>query len=193
MAKGRVSSGNFSKGTPITLPHEFGTPVNLPEPQGNVIPQANPRFNSNQVTWAKDPAHFGNGVGFSIQSVPPIIIVQAGGTASVNINVTALKGSPSVTLTAQGAPTGMDVSFAPNPTTGTQTAVAEISVDAAVATGKYTVTVQGVSGTETEHTNIHVVVVGNSQPINSFGFELEDGSGVILLEDGSILLLENQS
>lgn len=28
---------------------------------------------------------------------------------------------------------------------------------------------------------------------NNYGFELEDGSGVILLESGSILLLENQS
>jgi hypothetical protein len=28
---------------------------------------------------------------------------------------------------------------------------------------------------------------------NSYGFELENGSGVILLESGSILLLENQS
>jgi hypothetical protein len=41
---------------------------------------------------------------------------------------------------------------------------------------------------------IQVIPPGPPPPSGTFGFELEDGSGVIVLEDGtSILLLENQS
>jgi hypothetical protein len=39
-----------------------------------------------------------------------------------------------------------------------------------------------------------VIPPGPPPVTNNYGFELEDGSGVLLLEDGtSILLLENQS
>lgn len=36
------------------------------------------------------------------------------------------------------------------------------------------------------------IVGGIDPPVNAFGFLLEDSSGVILLESGDILLLENQ-
>lgn len=191
MPAGKLNSGDFRKGTPIILPHQFGTPVCDPEPQGNVIPQSNATLDGNPVTWLPSPAHFGNTVEFSLQSVPPIILIEAGGTGSVNINLTQLLDSPTATLTFSGAPTGVTITFAPNPDTGTSTA--EITVAASVPTGKYTITVTGTGAQETNHTNIHLVVVGTSLPSNAFGFLLEDGSGVILLEDGSILLLENQS
>jgi hypothetical protein len=194
MPLGKVSSGDFRKGTPIVLPHQFGTPVGSPEPQGNVIPQSNPTLDSNPVTWVPSPSHFGNKVGFSMQSVPPIVIIQQGGTGSVNVNLTDLLGGPyTVTLSFSGAPAGVAVSFAPNPATGTTTSVAELTVAANVPTGKYTITITGVSGTETETTNIHLIVFNQSLPSNAFGFLLEDGSGVLLLEDGTVLLLENQS
>lgn len=38
-----------------------------------------------------------------------------------------------------------------------------------------------------------LIVGGVTPPSNNFGFLLEDSSGVILLEDGSILLLEDQT
>ena len=193
MPLGKVNSGDFRKGTPIIVPHQFGTPVAVPEPQGNVIPQSNATLDGNPVTWLPAPNHFGNGVGFSMQSVPPIIIIEQGGTGSVNINVTALLGSPAVTISYTGAPAGVTISFAPNPTTGTETSVAEITVGSSVPVGKYTITIPGVSGTENENTNIHLIVFNSSLPSNAFGFELENGTGVILLEDGTILLLENQS
>ena len=191
MPLGKVNSGDFRKGTPIVLPHQFGTPVAVPEPQGNVLPQSNATLNSNPVTWLPAPNHFGNTVEFSLQSVPPIIIIEAGGTGSVNINLTQLLDSPTATLTFTGAPAGVSISFAPNPDTGTS--VAEITVAASVPVGKYTIKVVGTGSAETNHTNIHLVVVGTTVPGEAFGFLLEDGSGVILLEDGSILLLENQS
>ena len=103
MPIGKVNSGDFRKGTPIILPHQFGTPVSIPEPQGNVIPQSNPTLNGNPVTWVVSPAHFGNTVEFSLQSVPPIVLIEAGGTGSVNINLTQLLDSPTATLTFSGA------------------------------------------------------------------------------------------
>ena len=191
MPAGKLNSGDFRKGTPIQVPHQFGTPVSNPEPYGNVLPQSNPSLNSNPITWVPSPSHFGNTVEFSLQSVPPIVIIEAGGTSSVNINLTRLLDSPTATLTFTGAPAGVSISFAPNPDTGTS--VAEITVAASVPVGKYTITVTGTGAQETNHTNIHLVVVGTTVPGEAFGFLLEDGSGVILLEDGSILLLENQS
>jgi hypothetical protein len=191
MPLGKVDSGDFRKGTPIILPHQFGTPVVVPEPQGNVIPQSNATLDSNPVTWVPSPTHFGNQVGFSLQAVPPIVIVQHGGTGNTQIVLTSLLGSPSATLSFSGAPAGVTVSFAPNPDTTQSTAT--ITVGASVPAGKYTITIKGVSGTETETTNIHLVVFSQSLPSNAFGFLLENGSGVILLEDGTVLLLENQS
>ena len=61
MPRGLNRSGDFRKGTPITLPHEFGTPINLATKNfGNPVPPVSPDQNSNPVTWTPDPAHFGN-------------------------------------------------------------------------------------------------------------------------------------
>jgi len=191
MGIGKVNSGDFRNGTPIILPHQFGNPVSSPEPFGNVIPQANSSLNSNPVTWTPSATHFGNTVEFSLQSVPPIIIIEQGDSAAVNINLTQLLDSPTATLTFSGAPTGVTISFAPTPDTGTS--VATITVGATVPVGKYTIEVDGAGASETNRTNIHLVVVGVDIGGNAFGFLLENGTGVILLENGSILLLENQS
>src|ERR1700676_5084639 len=157
MSLGKVSSGDFRKGTPITLPHQFGTPVAKPEPQGNVIPQSNATLDSNPITWVPSPSHFGNQVGFLMQSVPPIVIIEQGGTGSVNINLTDLLGVKTVTLSFSGAPAGVTITFTPNPATGTTTSIAEITVAANVPVGKYTITIPGTAGTETENTNIHLI------------------------------------
>jgi hypothetical protein len=193
MPAGKVNSGNFRNGTPVTLPLTFGTPVDgTSKNYGNVQPQSNSTLNSNPVTWLPAASHFGNQVSLSMQAVLPILLVEAGGTGSFTIPITDLQGfSGSVTLSFSGAPSGVTISFAPNPATTTSTG--EVSVGASVPTGKYTITITGTSGTVVTHTNLHLVVVGNSLPSNAFGFELEDGTGVILLENGSILLLENQS
>jgi hypothetical protein len=188
---GKVNSGDFRKGTPIQIPHQFGIPVGNPEPFGNVIPQSNPTLDSNPVIWTPTPSHFGNTVEFSLQAVPPIVLIEQGGTGSVNIVLTGLTDAPTATLTYAGAPVGVTISFAPNPDTGTS--VAEITVAASVPIGKYTIEVDGAGAQESNHTNIHLVVFSSSLPSNAFGFLLESGSGVILLEDGTVLLLENQS
>lgn len=159
---GLVRSGDFRKGTPITLPHTFGTPVTLPEPQGNVNPQANSSLSSNPVTWAPSPAHFGNTVDLSLQTVAPIVIVAPGGTGTTNINLTQLLDTPTPTLTYSGAPAGVTLAFAPNPNTGTS--VCTITVSAAVPAGKYAITITGTSGTEVNTTVLHLVIGMGGSP-----------------------------
>lgn len=100
MPAGLVRSGDFRKGTPITLPHQFGTPVaGENEPFGNVEPQSNPRMAGNPVDWSPSSAHFGNQVSFLLQTVPPIVIVAPGETGSTDINLTNLLGTSSAELT----------------------------------------------------------------------------------------------
>lgn len=165
---GLVRSGDFRNGTPTTAPHAFGTPITLPEPQGNVNPQANSSLSSNPVTWAPSPAYFGNTVDLSLQTVAPIVVVAPGGTGATNINLTQLLGTPTPTLTYSGAPAGVTLAFAPNPDTGTS--VCTITVGASVPSGKYMITIVGISGTEVDTTNLHLVVAGTSAPSNPIAF-----------------------
>jgi hypothetical protein len=158
MPLGKVNSGDFRKGTPIVLPHQFGNPVGDPEPFGNVEPQSNPSLNSNQVTWLPTPSHFGNKIGFSMQCVPPVIVIPQGSSDTVDINVTHLGNGTSATLTYDGAPTGVTVAFGTNPDAATS--IATITVDITVPAGKYVINVYGTAAGEVEHTNIHLTVIG---------------------------------
>ncbi len=189
MPLGKVNSGDFRSGTPIQLPHNFGNPVTTGEPFGNVIPQSNSSLNSNQVTWVPSPKHFGNAVELSLQSNPPIIIIQQGSSKTLSIPVTDLGAFVgTVTLSYSGAPAGVTVAFAPNPATTQSTAT--ITVDPTVPSGKYTITVTGQTATQSYNTNIHLVVAPSGistadfllQEDGTSFFELEDSSGFILLE-----------
>ena len=154
---GLVRSGDFRKGTPVVLPHQFGNSVGSPEPFGNIEPQPNTTLFENQVTWTPSPAVFGNQVSFSLQTVPPVVVVPAGLSGNTDINLTNLLGSNSATLTYYGAPAGVSVTFGTNPDTGLS--IATITVGANVPAGRYTITVVGtVSGANIETTNIQLVV-----------------------------------
>ena len=150
------------------------------------MPQSNATLNSNPVSLPLQ----GTWTGFSLQAVPPIVFVAQTGSYAVFIPITYLGGffGP-VTFTYFGAPVGMTVSFAPNPSTTTVMMV--ITVAPTVPVGKYTITVQGASGPDIEFVFAHTVVVTpGSAPSTDFLlqedgvslFELEDGSGFILLE-----------
>jgi hypothetical protein len=156
MPAGSPRTGDFRTGTPVVIPHVFATPVLLPMNFGNPEPQANTSLNSNAVTWTKSPTQFGNTVGFSLQTVPPIVNVAPGGTGTTNINLTRLLGTPSPTLTYSGAPAGVTLAFAPNPDTGTS--VCTITVGASVPAGRYTITIAGTAGTEVNYTDLHLAV-----------------------------------
>jgi len=191
MPEGLVRSGDYRNGTPIVLPHQFGNSVaGSNQPFGNANPQSNPSLNSNSVTWVPNPAHFGNQVGFLLQCVPPVIVISPGSSGTVNINLTALLGqADNMTLTYEYAPAGVTIAFAPNPDTGTS--VATITVASSVPAGRYTILVISTSGTEVDGVNIQLIVATTGgAPVGDFLvqedgvslFELEDGSGFILLE-----------
>ena len=158
MPQGIVRSGDFRKGTPVILPHQYGNPVaGKNEPFGSPQPQSNPALSKNQVTWGPTPSHFGNQVSFSLQSVPPIVIVAPGGVGTTSINLTNRLGVNSATLTYSGAPVGVTLAFAPNPDTGI--AVVTITVGASVPAGRYTITVLGTAVTPNiEDVKIQLVV-----------------------------------
>lgn len=191
MPNGLVRSGDFRNGTPILLPHQFGNSVSNPEPFGNVNTQSNPTMDSNPVTWLPSPAHFGNQVAFSLQTVPPVVLVPQNAAESVLIPITLLGGFVgSVTFTYSGAPAGITISFAPNPSSTTSTAT--IIVASTVPVGKYTITITGTSGTAVEYVFSHTVIVtpGTVPSIGDFLLQ-EDGSSLFELENGlGFILLE---
>jgi hypothetical protein len=157
MPCGLVRSGDSRKGTPIILPHQFGNLVGEPENFGNVEPQSNATLNSNPVTWLPAPTEFGNQVSFSLQTVPPVVIVAQGSTGTTDINLTNLLGANSAELTYSGAPVGVTLSFATNP--DLSTSVVTITVGANVPIGRYTITVTGTATPPNiETTNIHLIV-----------------------------------
>ena len=158
MPMGIVRAGDFRKGNPVVLPKNFGNSVGGPEPFGSPQPQSNSSMFENLVTWTPNSAVFGNQVSFSLQTVPPVVVVPAGLSGNTDINLTNLLGSSSsATLTYYGAPAGVSVAFGTNPDTGLS--IATITVGANVPIGRYTITVVGtVSGTNVETTNIQLVV-----------------------------------
>ena len=157
MPEGRVNSGDFREGTPITAGHTFGTPVTVPPNDGNIEPQSNSTLDSNPITWVPSPALFGIGTGFSMQATPPVVNIARGNTGTTTVTITSLNAAPAtVTLTYSGAPVGVSIAFGTNPTTGTS--VATLTVGAGVTQGKYTITIVGTATPEVENTNIHLVV-----------------------------------
>ena len=158
MPMGIVRAGDFRKGNPVVLPKNFGNLVGGSEPFGSPQPQSNSSMFENLVTWTPNSAVFGNQVSFSLQTVPPVVVVPAGSSGNTDINLTNLLGSSSsATLTYYGAPAGVSVTFGTNPDTGLS--IATITVGANVPAGRYTITVVGtVSGANIETTNIQLVV-----------------------------------
>src|SRR5271166_4425104 len=153
MPEGIVRSGDFRNGTPVHPGHSFGNSVNSPNPSGNVNPQANATLDSNPVTWAPSPAHFGNQTGFSMQAEPSMVSSTSPGSVGSTIFVTLLGGfAGTVTLSYSGAPVGVTLAFGTDPTS-TNSSVT-VTVGAAVPLGKYTITITGTSGTEVENTNL---------------------------------------
>jgi hypothetical protein len=192
MPCGLVRSGDFRNGTPVVLPHNFGNTVaGSSEPFGNPEPQANPRMAGNPVDWSPSPEHFGNQVSFSLQTVPPVVIIAPGSTGTTDINLTNLLGTNSAELTYFGEPSGVSIAFATNPDASSSTAT--ITVGANVPVGRYTITVVGtVTSPNIEYVQIQLVVATNPNPPSSDYLLQEDGVSLFELENGTgYILLEN--
>lgn len=176
MPRGLNRSGDFRNGTPITLPHEFGNPVDLTTKDfGNKVTWSpDPAHFGNPVTWpTPDPAHFGNPINVSGQQVTPTFSPVAGSYGSTQ----------SVTIISAGADTIYYTTDGSTPTVLSSVYSSPVSVAVSLTLKALAVK----SGLTNSNIGSAAYVISTTS-----GFELEDSSGVILLEDGSILLLEVQ-
>lgn len=170
-----ITGISYRNGFLITLPHDFGNTVSWPPSPthfGNPVTWAvSPTHFGNIVTWLVNPAHFGNVVanGAATYSISGTISGVGGARATVT-----LSGSASAVTTADGSG---NYSF-----TG-------------LSNGLYLVTPSNAGYVFTPINESETISGGGVTGANFVavsGFELEDGSGVILLESGDILLLEIQ-
>ncbi|WP_203671809.1 M28 family peptidase [Streptomyces sp. SID13666] len=97
---------------------------------------------------------------FSVAVNPVSGSVQPGGTTTATVSTATTSGSAqTVNLTASGAPTGVNVSFAPASVQSGSSATMTVAVGASVTAGTYTVTVTG-TGTATHSTTYSLTVTG---------------------------------
>ena len=94
---------------------------------------------------------------FNLASSPSNVQLQAGKTARVALSLERSGGfDGAVELSASGVPSGVSVSFSPNPIR--DEAVASIRVGNEVAPGSYTLTLEGKSGAKTTRTRVGLSV-----------------------------------
>ncbi len=94
---------------------------------------------------------------FTLALASSALTVTPGGSTNTTVTLTPLNGAGPVTLTVEGAPTGLTTAFNPSP--ATTTSVLTLTAVAALAPGNYTLTVRGVSTGSTDRTATLVVSV----------------------------------
>lgn len=100
---------------------------------------------------------------FSLSAVPTSVTVTQGSQGSSTITITPANGfSGTVSFTNSALPSGVSVSFSPNPATSSTTAT--FMATASAATGTTTVTVTGTSGALSRQATITLTVNGGATP-----------------------------
>ena len=102
------------------------------------------------------------------------VTMGVGATSTAWVDVNRSYNFPgSVTLLASGVPSGVTVSFSPSSLTGTgYNSTMTIHTDASTAPGQYTITITGVSGSQTATTPLTLIV-------NTGTFTLSSSSSVV--------------
>jgi subtilase family serine protease len=101
--------------------------------------------------------------GFSLSASPASLSLTAGGAAgSSTITSTVTGGFNSAVSLSYSAPQGITASFSPTSITGTGTSSMSVSVASTVATGSYTITVSGTSGSIVETTTVTLNVTNTT-------------------------------
>ncbi|MFI0233829.1 M20/M25/M40 family metallo-hydrolase [Streptomyces sp. NPDC017086] len=125
-------------------------------------------FNSTKAAWdaisvtaqTGDPVCTGEQTDFSLGLSPASGDVNAGSSARATVNTSTVSGSAQqVSLTASGAPAGVNVSFSPATVTSGSSSTMTVSTSSATAAGTYQITVTGTAGTRT-HTAQYALRVG---------------------------------
>ena len=100
---------------------------------------------------------------FTLSDSPSSLTVSPGSSCPAQINVTGLNGfNGSVTLSASGLPSGVTAGFGTNPTTSGSSV--NISASSS-ATGNYTLTVNGVSGSLSASTTLGLAVSNSAMTV----------------------------
>lgn len=125
---------------------------------------------------------------FTMALASSTLTVSPGGTANTTVTLSPLNGAGPVTLSVEGAPTGLTAAFNPSP--ATTSSVLTLTAVAALAPGNYTLTVRGASSGATDQTaslTVNVVAAGTGGVTVSFAacpvgerpiwLAFQDGSG----------------
>ena len=114
---------------------------------------------------------------FSLTTSPGSLSVVQGNSGTTTVTTTALNGfNGSVSLSASGQPSGVTVSFSPNPIAapGTGNSTATLAVASTTATGTYTITITASGGGVTHTTAISLTV--SAQAVADFSLTTSPGS-----------------
>jgi hypothetical protein len=101
----------------------------------------------------------GSGTDFTLNPTPATANVSPGASAQFTINVNALSGSPSVTLSLQSpVPAGISGGFSQTTVTASGSSVLTLTAAASLAPGTYIVNIAGIDGSGTAVTSVSLVV-----------------------------------
>jgi kumamolisin len=103
---------------------------------------------------------------FTIGVSPSSLTVVQGKSGGSTISTSAIGGfSSSVSLSASNLPSGVTVQFNPTSISGSQTSTATFNVAAGTATGNYSITITGTSGSLVHSTTVSLTV---SAPVSGY-------------------------
>ncbi len=115
---------------------------------------------------------------FTLAASPSSVTVTAGSSASYTATVSALNGfSGSVSLTANGLPSGATASFTPAAVSGSGSSTLAVSTSATTPAGTYTLTTMGTSGSLSHITSVTLMV--NAQPVPDFTLSASPASQTV--------------
>jgi hypothetical protein len=109
---------------------------------------------------------------FSLKLAPTTLIVTPSSSRPVTVTTAVVSGSAApVTLSASGQPSGVTVSFSPNPVTAGSSSTMTVTAGANVTSSTKTVTVKGVEGTKSHTAKLTLTVHTNTGPLANGGFD----------------------
>ena len=130
--------------------------------------------------WTSQGACGTQSASFTLSDSPGSLSIAQGASGTSTVTVNPANGfSGSVTLAANGLPSGVTASFGTNPTTGTS--VMTLTASSSATAGSSTVTITGTSGSLSATTTIALTVTGSGTP----SFSLSDSPSSLSIAQGA--------
>ncbi|OKK07161.1 M20/M25/M40 family metallo-hydrolase [Streptomyces sp. CB02400] len=130
-------------------------------------------FDATKAAWTAidvpaqsgDPTCTARQTDFSLALSPASGSVDAGATATATVGTTTVSGDPQqISLTATGAPPGVNVTFSPATVTSGNSSTMRVSTTAGTAAGTYPLTVRGTAGGKSHTVQYVLTVDGGTTP-----------------------------